>query len=280
MIQLHNKHPKGYKPLWKQWMKTDDYKSYIKNELPKVLELASMMDGLTTKEREDLMAKEFQLRWVDASTGKVQESRHSSEKSAKDKARELSHDNSPVQLGEVDGGKLLQQWNFDKGRQQAMNAAKQVSVAPITKKDAAKLETNEMKGMDMAKGQKPAKKGQKKEAERSKEATKVAGKVKSQPSATATKAEPKKTGTVRDQFGLREGSNRAKLVDALLEAKGKPVPISGLLKAVYGSAKEEGKSALNMVLKGMVDMIAKNKIKMEIVRAKEDGGSIALKATK
>lgn len=275
--QLHNAHPNGYVPLWKQWQKSPEYQDYLKNEHPKVLEQMSKVDGLTKQQREELMAKEFQLRWVESATGKVQESSHKSEKAAKDKARELSFENSPVQVGEVDGGKLLQQWNYEKGRQQAMNTAKQVSIAPISKKEASQLKTNEVKGTKMA--TKTAKNGQKNGAAKAQKATKVAAKAKSQPSPTAGGASAKKTGTIRDQFGLREGSNRERLVDALLAAKGKPVPISGLLKAVYGNTKEEGKGPLNMVLKGMQDMIAKNKIKMEIIRAKDDKGvTIALKA--
>lgn len=97
--------------------------------------------------------------------------------------------------------------------------------------------------------------------------------------ATAAKTEVKKTGTVRDQFGLREGTARAKLVDALLAAKGKPVYVKDLLKAVYGKADDEWKTALNMVLQGMKGMINTNKIKMEITRDKDDKGTmIALKS--
>lgn len=95
----------------------------------------------------------------------------------------------------------------------------------------------------------------------------------------AAKPEVKKTGTVRDQFGLREGTARAKLVDALLAAKGKPVHIKDLLKTVYGKADEEWKTALNMVVQGMKSMIIGHKIKMEIIRDKDDKGStIALKS--
>lgn len=262
-----------YVPLWKQWMKSKDYKEYKKNELPKVLAIAKLNDGLTEQERNELMAKEFQLRWLDAQTGKIKESTHTSEKGAKDRARELSMDTSPVQVGEVDGGKLLQQWNYDKGKQQVMNTKKQVSIAPISKKEALQIETNE-KGKDMSKSPKS---GQKTTPVKAQKATTVPGKAKNQPLATSAKPEPKKTGTIRDAFGLREGSNRAKLVDCLLEAKGKPVAISSILKAVYGSPKEENRGALNMVLKGMGDMIAKNKIKAEIIKTKDNGGTIALK---
>lgn len=268
-----SRHREGYVPLWKQWQQSEEFNKYKKNDMAKANEFVNSGDGLTTKEREELMAKQFQLRWVEAASGKVLESTHSSEKSAKDRARDLSLTNSPVQLGEVDGGKLLQQWNYNKGRQEAMDTKKRVTVAPISKQEASQLKTNEKGTTDMVK--KSAKKG----SEKPQKAPKVAAKAKTQPSATASGQPPKQTGTIRDQFGLREGSNREKLVDCLLEAKGKPVAIAGLLKAVYGSAKEEGKGPLNMVLKGTQDMIDKNKIKMEIVRAKDDKGvTIALKA--
>lgn len=276
MIKLHDAHPPGYVPLWKQWMKTEDYKHFLKHELPLLVKRTATIDGLTQHQREEMMAKEFQLRWMNSQTGKVEESKYASENRAKEKARNLSHEHSPVQVGEVDGGKLLQQWNYEKGRQQAMNTKKQVTVAPISKKEASAIETNE-RNTTMA--SKTNKTSQKKANGKAKEATTVAPKAKSQPLPKSSGQEPKKTGTVRDQFGLREGSNRAKLVDALLAAKGKPVAISGLLKAVYGNTKEEGKSALNMVLKGMSDMIVKNKIKMQIVRERDEkGGTIALKS--
>lgn len=282
-----SRHKQGYVPLWKQWKRSKEGKDYLQNEAPKVKEKMSVtmkqietdrLEKQRIKERDEQMAKSFQLRWVDSQNGKVQESSHGSEKAAKDKARDLSMANSPVQVGEVDGGKLLQQWSFDKGRQQAMDTKKQVTVAPISKAEASQIQTNETKGhKDM--GAKSAKKTSKAGANKTSKATTGAAKAKTQLAAKPGKPDPKKTGTVRDLFGLREGSNREKLVDCLLAAKGKPVAISDLLKAVYGSTKEEGKGPLNMVLKGMGDMIAKNKIKMDIVKAKDDKGvTIALKA--
>lgn len=274
-----SRHKEGYIPLWKQWQQSEEFKDYKKNDMARVQEFVSSGDGLSTKEREDLMAKSFQLRWVEATTGKVQESSHGSEKAAKNKARDLSMTNSPVQVGEVDGGKLLQQWNYDKGRQQAMNTKKQVTIAPISKQEASKIQTNETSKGATAMGTKSAKKATGKAGKTTKTPPEVAAKAKTQPVAKSGGKEPVKTGTIRDQFGLREGSNRAALVDCLLAAKGKPVAISGLLKAVYGNTKEEGKGSLNMVIKGMGDMIAKNKIKLEIVRAKDEKGmTIALKA--
>ncbi len=272
---------KGYAPLWKQWMQSKEGKDYIKNEAPKAKAIMSetlkqladeKAERDRIRERDLQMAKEYHLRYVDQADGKVKESKHNSEKSAKDRARDLSMTNSPVQVGEVDGGKLLQQWNFDKGRQQAMNTKKQVSVAPISKKEASQIQTNEKGTSDMA--TKSKKYGAAKASKA--KVSKVAPKGKA---AAAPKAVKKTTGPVRDLFELREGSNKEKLVDALLAAKGKPLGVSALLKATYGSAKDDNKGALMMVMKGVPAVIAKNKIKMELIKDKSgEEMTFALKA--
>lgn len=263
-----SRHKEGYVPLWKQYQQSEEFKDYKKNDMARANAFVSSGDGLSTKEREDLMAKSFQLRWVEAQSGKVQETKHNSEKSAKDKARELSMDHSPVQVGEVDEkGNLVQQWNYDKGRQQAMNTKKQVTIAPISKKEASQIQTNEKGTTTMA--TKSTKKSSKKVAPKTGKAPKVAPKGKTQPAATASGEKSKKTGTIRDQFGLREGTNRAKLVDALLAAKGKALPLSALLKATYGNTKEENAGAIKMVLKGVQMMIDANKIKLTLVKTKD-----------
>lgn len=273
-------HPKGYVPLWKQWQQSKEFKDYLKNELPSVNKKMAEYDGLTAAQREEAMVKQFNLRWIEQNSGKVQESTHKSEKSAKDKARDLSFKSERVEVGEVDDGKLVNQWAFEKGRQQAMNTKQQVTVAPITKKEAASIKSNqELKGTTAMSTSKNTKNGQKAKANGTGKATKVAAKAKSQPSPKSGGQEPKKTGTIRDAFGLREGSNRQKLVDCLLGAKGKAVPVAALLKATYGSSKDELKSSLNMVLKGMTDTIAKGKIKLTLVKEKDDKGmTYALKA--
>lgn len=269
------KKPKPYIPLWKQWKESEEYQDYKKNELPSVIKKMSEFDEhfKMQKERNNLMAKEFNVRWVDANSGKVQQTSHKSEKAAKDKARELSFGNSPVQVGEVDDktGALTQQWSYDKGRQQAMDTKKQVSTAPITKREASAIKSNQ-ENTTMATKSKTVTKGKKvtaKEAKKASGATKVAGKGKTQPATAAAQGNGAKKGTLRDQFGLREGTNREKLVDALLAAKGKALGVSALLKATYGNAKEENKGALMMVMKGVQIMIDKNKIKLTLVKAKE-----------
>lgn len=278
-------HPKGYVPLWKQWMNSDEFFEYKRTVLPSVLEQMKAHDNLDAKEREELMAKEFQVRWVDAGSGKVQQTAHKSEKAAKDKARDLSLSNSPVQVGEIDDGSLTQQWSFDKGRQQAMDTKKQVSIAPISKKEASTIKSNTNEGTkEMAtKSKKSAtqgKNGHAGKAQKAGGASKVAAKAKTQSPAGSGPASGAKKGGIREQFGLREGTNREKLVDALLAAKGKAQTVSQLLKATYGNAKEENKGALMMVMKGVQIMIDKNKIKLSLIKGKTEDKEMtfALKA--
>lgn len=270
--------PQPYVPLWKQWQQSKEYKDYRQNELPTVKErMALMGQTLSEKEREELMAKQFQVRWM-SSSGKIEESTLKSEKAAKDKARDLSFENSPVQVGEVEDGKLLQQWNYEKGRQQVMDTKKQVTVAPITKKEANSIKSNTEKGNnDMAtqtakKTPKTTPKKAARKAANPRGQAKVAAKAKTASSVAASgPSSPKKPGSggVRDQFELRAGSNKEKLVDALLAAKGKALGMSALLKATYGNSKEENKGALMMVMKGVTGSIENNKIKLTLVKAKE-----------
>lgn len=257
-----------YVPLWKQWRDSKEFEEYKKNELPSVLKVMREFDGQLKmqKERNELMATEFNVRWIDSNTGKMQETTHKSEKAAKDKARDLSFQSPTVQVGEVDDkdGSLKAQWSYAKGKQTAMDTKKQVSVAPIAKAEASALKTN----MEMTKGTKDM-------ATKSKKVAKVNGKATAKASAPA-KAPGK--GGIREAFGLREGTNKAKIVDALLEAKGKALSVGAILKAAYGSAKEDNMGALTMALKGVQATIAKNKIKYELIRNKDEKGvTFALK---
>lgn len=86
--------------------------------------------------------------------------------------------------------------------------------------------------------------------------------------------------TIRNQFELREGSNREMLVDMLLASKGKPVAVSAILKKMYGKNDENFKPALAMVLQGIRSTIAKKKIKLEVIRDQDEylGPTITLKS--
>lgn len=261
---------KEYVPLWKQWRDSKEFEEYKKNELPSVHKVMREFGGQLKmqKERNELMANEFNVRWIDSNTGKMQETMHKSEKAAKDKARDLSFQSPNVQVGEVDDkdGSLKAQWSYAKGKQTAMDTKKQVSIAPIAKAEASALKTN----MEMTKGNKDM-------ATKSKKAAKVNGKAKATAKAAAPVKAPGKGG-IREAFGLREGTNKAKIVDALLEAKGKALSVGAILKAAYGSAKEDNMGALTMALKGVQATIAKNKIKYELIRNKDEKGvTFALK---
>lgn len=75
-----------------------------------------------------------------------------------------------------------------------------------------------------------------------------------------------------EAFELREGSNREKLVTALVKNAGKPMTIDALLKATYGKASEENRGALNMVIGGARNTIVKNKMDLQIVAHANDKG--------
>ena len=99
--------------------------------------------------------------------------------------------------------------------------------------------------------------------------------IKSLASGTSGKkstATPAVAGVV-GEFGVREKSNRAKLLGAL--GTGKQIPLGDLLAVVYGSRKEEMKSALTMVMKGLSITIQANKLKYEIKREKTKEGGIS-----
>ncbi len=289
---MEQKHSKPYVPLWKQFQQSKEFQDYKQNDLPKVeMRMSSLLSQIAAdkaetdriKERDLQLAKEYQLRYIDKKDGKLKETKHNSEKSAKDRARELSLENSPVQVGEVDGGRLLQQWNFEKGRIQAMDTKKQVSVASISKKEASTIPANTTSNKEHTMATKAAKKTTSKATKTASKAgkgTKAQVKAKTPSPVSSSGKELAKKGTVRDFFELREGSNKEKLVDALLGAKGKALGVTALLKATYGNGKEENKGALMMVMKGVSASIEKNKIKMTLVKEKMAGEEMtfALKA--
>jgi hypothetical protein len=81
-----------------------------------------------------------------------------------------------------------------------------------------------------------------------------------------------------EEFGVRDGTNRARLVRALAANFGKPVPIEKLVKATYGArAPVSSKSKLAMVIGGAHLMIQKNRLPYRIIKERtEDGTTVAL----
>lgn len=77
-------------------------------------------------------------------------------------------------------------------------------------------------------------------------------------------------GKMLFNFGVREGTNREKVLGALWENKGKATPRKVLLKAVYGNVSEENVGALSMVLKGLMDKINTSKLPYSIDKGKTE----------
>lgn len=71
---------------------------------------------------------------------------------------------------------------------------------------------------------------------------------------------PDNRSNVCKDFGARDGTNRAKAIDAAFEAGAKGIARGAMLKKVYGSANVENAGGLDMVWKGVPDMISKNKL--------------------
>lgn len=76
-------------------------------------------------------------------------------------------------------------------------------------------------------------------------------------------------------FGVRDKTNRAKLINYLFKNKGVEKSISEVSRAVYGKAAkaESSKRKLAMVVVGLQDIIDSKKLKFEIRR---ENGSIGL----
>lgn len=70
------------------------------------------------------------------------------------------------------------------------------------------------------------------------------------------------------EFGARPNSYREKLLVTLYSNFRKQVPMSQLLKGVYGNMNTENKGALNMVKKGMLETIKKEKLPYQVKKEK------------
>jgi hypothetical protein len=102
-------------------------------------------------------------------------------------------------------------------------------------------------------------------------AMKKIAELKKQPS---TKKEAKKKEDKRSKIGIefnvRAGTNREKLLETLHSNFKKPVTKRDILKSVYGSASDENKGAVQMVMKGLYFMIDKGKLPYKIVRDRNE----------
>ena len=80
-------------------------------------------------------------------------------------------------------------------------------------------------------------------------------------------------------FGEREGTNRKRLIDALMAKRGDFVKLDDLVSAVYGKPADpkvtaQFKGPLSMVMKGLKVMIDKNALPVDLVKQK-NGKDIA-----
>ena len=109
--------------------------------------------------------------------------------------------------------------------------------------------------------------GQKAEAERDKKPAKGAVEGKPARAPAKEKPEPKKHDT---NFGkVTKGSNRDKLLERLLAAKGEFLSRNDLMVAVYGVADKDHRGRLAMVLKGLGQLIASRKLSYKLETRKE-----------
>jgi hypothetical protein len=83
------------------------------------------------------------------------------------------------------------------------------------------------------------------------------------------KAEEKAKAKPKSEMGVREGTNRDKLIKAML--KQPPKTLAQLAEAVYGDSTKVG--AISMVLKGISVTIDKGKLPYSIVKNKGEGGT-------
>jgi hypothetical protein len=73
----------------------------------------------------------------------------------------------------------------------------------------------------------------------------------------------------KNDWGIREGTNRDRLIKAML--KEPPKTLAQLAQAVYGDATKVG--AISMVLKGITVTIDKGQLPYSVVKSKAEGGT-------
>lgn len=247
---------------------------------------------------------EFQIRW--RISGEVQPPlKFGKLKFAKKKALELSKEkvNTSVQLGEVEldakgnPSRLIQIWDFADGKETGHEIRDGVSPNPAagTESNETKAETEPQTGSEEETGSTNEDETMKtpKTKKTSAKANAKAGKGKTQPkagkspagrtSAKASSGDRPVTGKAAlaggslsldrflAAFGVREGTNKAKLVTLFYENRNKTVALSEITKKVYGkTVTEEAKGAIKMVINGVVKTMEKEKLPFKLI--KEKGG--------
>lgn len=147
---------------------------------------------------------------------------------------------------------------------------------PVSEPKAAKAEPKKDDTEMATKNTKKAPKAEASKKPKGEAKAPKAAKVAAPPVKAPTHAGNVAASTVRETFEAREGSNRDKLLMALAEKQGKPVLVSEVLKAVYGSKNDENRSKLMMVLKGLTVSIETGKLPFAIHKTKNDEGEMTL----
>ena len=79
-----------------------------------------------------------------------------------------------------------------------------------------------------------------------------------------------KRSKIGQEFNVRAGTHREKLLDALHGNFKKVMTKRDLMKAVYGNVSDENKSAVQMVMNGLYFMIDKYKLPYKIMKQKNE----------
>jgi hypothetical protein len=96
------------------------------------------------------------------------------------------------------------------------------------------------------------------------EAKPKAPKVQSEPPAERIQVDVSDPEAVFKAFKVREGTNKHRLLTAMIHAMGQPLSLSTMLKAAYGKDGVGNEGSLMMIVKGITVAIAKNRLPFEV----------------
>lgn len=71
-------------------------------------------------------------------------------------------------------------------------------------------------------------------------------------------------------FKLRDGTNKARLIRALIKARGDYLPLPALLRAAYGAVDGGDEASLRMIVKGINVAIKENSLPMKVEKIRPD----------
>jgi hypothetical protein len=91
-----------------------------------------------------------------------------------------------------------------------------------------------------------------------------APKAQSEPPAERIQVDVSDPEAVFKAFKVREGTNKHRLLTAMIHAMGQPLSLSTMLKAAYGKDGVGNEGSLMMIVKGITVAIAKNRLPFEV----------------